>query len=266
MQIPIYQVDAFARSVFTGNPAAVCILDSWPEDAVLAGIAAENYLSETAFLVKQNPDNQDSHYLLRWFTPQLEVDLCGHATLASAYVAFEFLGHTGDSVKFSTLSGELLVTRDASQRLCMNFPARAPQAVDVTPLIAEAMGQSPEEALLSRDLLLVYRNEQQLRSLQPDMQQLMQIPDALGVIATAAGDEADFVSRFFAPKAGVPEDPVTGSAHCTLIPHWAGRLNKNALYARQISSRGGELWCEYQGDRVMMSGYASLYMTGTINF
>lgn len=257
--IPIYQIDAFTREPFAGNPAAVCVLDDWLDDAVLQNIAAENNLSETAFIVAG-----ESGYDLRWFTPNMEVDLCGHATLASAFVVFEFLQPQADCVRFASASGELIVNKDEQGRLAMDFPATPADSLACTPLIEQALGMRPQEVYLSRDLLAVFETEQQVRSLQPDMDKILQIPDALGVIATAPGEGVDFVSRFFAPRAGVPEDPVTGSAHCTLIPYWAVRLGKNVMHARQLSRRGGDVFCEHRGERVLISGHAALYLRGQI--
>lgn len=258
MQIPIYQVDAFTGAVFTGNPAAVCPLIGWLPDTTLQAIAAENNLAETAFFVPN-----DGHFQLRWFTPVCEVDLCGHATLASAYVLFRELNHAADALRFDTHSGELVVTRDGD-RLAMNFPARVPEKVDVHPELVSALGTKPVEILGSRDYLVRYDSEQQLRSLKPNMEGLKNL-DRFAVIATAPGTDCDFVSRFFAPAQGVPEDPVTGSAHCTLIPYWADQLGKTTLHARQVSPRGGELFCRLLGDRVEIAGHAALFLRGHIS-
>jgi len=258
MQIPIYQVDAFSSRVFSGNPAAVCPLERWLPDDQLQAIAAENNLSETAFFVRNG-----NRYDLRWMTPATEVDLCGHATLASAFVIFEYLDPTRPSVVFDTRSGELEVARK-NQLLCMDFPARPPQPVDAHPNVVRGLGAEPVEILGSRDYLVVYRTEEEVRRLQPDMTLLADM-DRFAIIATARGREADFVSRFFAPAQGVPEDPVTGSAHCTLAPYWAAKLGKKELYAQQVSRRGGELWCEDLGDRVSIAGHAVLYMQGRIH-
>lgn len=260
MQIPIYQVDAFTSQPFAGNPAAVCVLESWLDDAVMQNIAAENNLSETAFIVCS-----EKGYDLRWFTPNMEVDLCGHATLASAYVVFEYLQPTWERVNFYTTSGQLAVDKTDKGLLSMDFPTTEGVHIDVLPIVEQALGVTPQDVRLSRDLLVVLESEQQVMELQPDFEKIKQIPDALGVIVTAAGQQTDFVSRFFAPLAGVPEDPVTGSAHCTLIPYWAKRLGKNSLHARQGLLRGGELFCEYQGKRVLISGFAALYLAGQIS-
>jgi PhzF family phenazine biosynthesis protein len=259
MNIPIYQVDAFATGPFSGNPAAVCPLDAWLDDDTLRNIAAENNLSETAFLVPRGEG-----YDLRWFTPAIEVDLCGHATLAAGYVVLEHLQPDRDAVAFETMSGTLVVSRDG-ERLSMDFPARAPEPVALSQALVEALGATPSEVHLSRDVLAVFDNEASVRALSPDQQKLLALDEGLGVIATARGDTVDFVSRFFVPKAGIAEDPVTGSAHCTLAPFWAERLGKSQLMARQVSPRGGELHCEHRGDRVIMSGQCKLFLTGNIH-
>lgn len=257
MKIPIYQIDAFTREVFRGNPAAVCPLESWLDDTRLQSIAAENSLSETAYIVAR-----DAQYQIRWFTPDQEVDLCGHATLASAYVVFQFLRPGTREVVFSSKSGLLPVTQD-EDRLCLDFPARAPVPCSVSETLTKALGQTPGEILCARDYLAVYESEELVRLLQPDMG-LLKTLDRLGVIVTAPGRHSDFVSRFFAPGAGIAEDPVTGSAHCTLTPYWAKRLGKARLHALQVSRRGGELFCELRGNRVLISGYAVKYLQGVI--
>src|SRR5210317_1347901 len=259
MTIPIYQVDAFTMGSFSGNPAAVCPLNAWLDDDTMQNIAAENNLSETAFIVAN-----EKGYGLRWFTPAIEVDLCGHATLAAAYVVLNHLRPGLDSVSFETQSGELVVTRDGD-RLSMDFPARAPTPVAVSEALSDALGEAPAEVYASRDILAVYEDEAGVRRLSPDQAKLLALDEGLGVIVTAKGDAVDFVSRFFAPKAGVAEDPVTGSAHCTLVPFWAERLGRSQLVAHQVSSRGGELLCEHRGDRVIMSGQCTLFLTGTIH-
>ncbi len=259
MIIPIYQVDAFTQHAFSGNPAAVCILEKWLDDNILQSIAAENNLAETAFIIKK-----DAGYDLRWFTPEVEIDLCGHATLASAYVVFKFLEPDIDLVSFSTISGELIVTINDLGMLSMNFPARAPVRAEIDDVLSNALGCVPVEVWKSRDYLILLGSEDEVKNLQPNMEKLKEVEDSFAVIVTAKGESVDFVSRFFAPKAGIPEDPVTGSAHCTLIPFWADRLNKNTLHAKQISCRGGELFCENKGDRVFMSGYAALFLKGEI--
>ena len=258
MTIPVYQVDAFTMGPFSGNPAAVCPLDAWLDDDTMQKIAAENNLSETAFIVAG-----DESYSLRWFTPSIEVDLCGHATLAAGYVVLHHLRPDIDSVSFETISGQLTVTRDGD-RLSMDFPARAPKPVAVSEALSDALGEAPSEVHASRDILAVYEDEAVVRRLSPDPAKLLALEEGLGVIVTAKGDAVDFVSRFFVPKAGVAEDPVTGSAHCTLVPFWAKRLGRSQLVAHQVSSRGGELHCEHRGDRVIMSGQCTLFLTGSI--
>ncbi len=258
MKIPLYQIDAFTSTLFRGNPAAVCPLEEWLEDQQMQAIAAENNLSETAFLVPR-----DDYYDLRWFTPVTEVDLCGHATLASAYVVFQFLNTALTRVEFSTKSGILAVERDGSL-LSMNFPSRPASPCDIPDDLAQALGVQPKEVLLSRDYLILYESEDIVRSLHPNMEQLLKL-DCLGIIVTARGKDVDFVSRFFAPKAGIPEDPVTGSAHCTLVPYWSQKLNKKRLHALQVSQRGGELFCEDLDDRVKISGHAVTYLEGFIH-
>ncbi len=258
MQVPIYQVDAFSSRLFAGNPAAVCPLEHWLPFETLQAIAAENNLAETAFFVLDGRS-----YDLRWFTPTTEVDLCGHATLASGYIVMNHLTPGVDSVSFETRSGELTVHRQGDL-YSMDFPARPPQHCEVHPRLMEALGTAPLEVLAARDYLVVYESAEHVRTLQPNMD-LIAAMDRFAVIVTAPGDDGeDFVSRFFAPARGVPEDPVTGSAHCTLIPYWARRLGKDKLFARQISKRGGELWCENRGERVTISGNASLYLQGQI--
>jgi len=258
MDIPIYQVDAFSRSVFSGNPAAVCPLERWLSDGTMQAIASENNLAETAFFVR-NGGSID----LRWFTPVCEVDLCGHATLGSAHVVFEELQEPGDTVRFQTKSGELAVRRQGGGLLAMNFPSRPPQRVEPDPLVAVALGGKPIEILAARDYLVRYGSAEEVRALSPDMEALKKI-DRFAFIVTAPGTDCDFVSRFFAPAQGIPEDPVTGSAHCTLIPYWAKELAKAELHGRQISSRGGELFCKLLGDRVEIAGYAALFLKGRI--
>ena len=254
---PIYQVDAFASRVFAGNPAAVCPLEEWLDDALMQAIAAENNLSETAFFVRQG-----ERYQLRWFTPLTEVDLCGHATLASAFVIFGDLETERTSVTFATHSGDLIVTR-AGELLTMDFPSIATTPCDAPAALLAGLGCEPLEVRQGMDYLVVVQDEATVRALQPRMQHLLQL-DTRGIIVTARGDQADFVSRFFAPAAGVPEDPVTGSAHCTLTPYWAARLEKSRLHALQVSRRGGELFCEDAGARVRIAGRAVKYLQGTI--
>jgi len=259
MKIPIYQVDAFSKKVFGGNPAAVCLMEAWPANDVLQNIAAENNLSETAFIVQRTKDLYD----LRWFTPSVEIDLCGHATLASAFVIFSYLNSALSTVHFKTTSGQLSVTR-LGELLSMNFPARKSIPTKKSHDLSQALGAEPLEVLKSRDLLAVFEDEFVIKNLSPDFEKLKLIRDVFAIIVTARGNRSDFVSRFFAPNAGIFEDPVTGSAHCTLIPYWADRLKKNHLHALQLSKRGGELFCENLGDRVLISGNAVLFAKGDI--
>jgi len=256
MKIPIYQIDAFTSKIFSGNPAAVCPLEHWLEDHQMQSIAAENNLSETAFFVKK-----DDYYELRWFTPTTEVELCGHATLASAFVIFNYLDRSAESVTFETNKSGTLIVRCEDTLLSMDFPARKPISCDTPGVLVQALGENPQEVLSSRDYLIVFDTEDIVRSLKPDMILLKQL-DSLGIIVTAVGKNSDFVSRFFAPKVGIPEDPVTGSAHCTLIPYWSEKLGKKKLHAFQVSSRGGELFCEDLGERVKIAGNAVRYSEG----
>ena len=258
MSIPYYHVDAFADRLFKGNPAGVCFLADWLPDAELQAIAAENNLAETAFVVQR-----ESFYDLRWFTPTVEMDLCGHATLAPAHVIFRHLKCRENVVRFTTRSGVLTVTRDG-ELLTLDFPARPAALCSPPEELIQGLGMEPIATLKARDYLAVFDTEQTIKDLQPDMKLLQKI-ECLGIIVTAPGNLVDFVSRFFAPGAGVPEDPVTGSAHCTLIPYWAERLNRSHLRALQVSQRGGELICEYRGDRVGISGKAVTYSSGFLH-
>ncbi|MEY2467073.1 MAG: hypothetical protein QOD03_1594 [Verrucomicrobiota bacterium] len=256
MKIPYFETDAFAEKPFHGNPAGVCPLTKWLDDATMQNIAAENNLSETAFFVPR-----DEEFEIRWFTPAVEIDLCGHATLAAAFILFSELGFCGDTVRFHSASGILTVTR-ADGILKLDFPSRPPVTCAVPDELIRGLGKQPIEVLKARDYFVVYTTADDVRSLKPDFN-LLGMLDAK-VIVTAPGDDCDFVSRFFAPTAGVPEDPVTGSAHCTLIPYWSQRLGKTKLFARQVSKRGGELFCELAGDRVLIGGKAVLYSRGQI--
>lgn len=258
MRIPLYQVDAFSDRPFAGNPAAVCLLDEWPDDRLLQSVAMENNLSETAFLVKQG----DS-YALRWFTPLVEVDLCGHATLASAFVLFNFVDRTRHEVAFHTRSGVLLV-RQEGDLVHMDFPSAPPEPCACPPALARGLGKQPTETLRASAYLAVFDSEEEIRALQPDAEQL-KLLDAPYVIVTAPSSGADFVSRVFGPKLGITEDPVTGSAHCVLIPYWAQRSGRNCFRARQVSRRGGDLYCELkERNRVDIAGRAALYSKGEI--
>ncbi len=257
MEIPFYQIDAFASKLFTGNPAGVCLLEDWIDDSTLQGIATENILPETAFLVPAGEE-----YDLRWFTPNMEVDLCGHATLASGFVIMNHVKKNIESVRFNTKSGQLSVERQ-NDLYVLDFPSRMPEPCDPPERLAEILGKTPEEILRSRDLMVVYKNESQIRDMKPNFMEMAEL-DCFAVIVTAPGDHNDFVSRFFAPGAGIPEDPVTGSAHCTLIPYWAERLGKKDLHAVQLSERRGELFCKDLGDRVSIAGKAVEYLVGKI--
>lgn len=258
MKIPIYQVDAFTNRTFQGNPAAVCPLKEWIDDEVMLNIAAENNLSETAFVVHKF----ENEYELRWFTPKSEIDLCGHATLATAFVVFNFIDAGLTEVKFHTKSGLLTVTKEGSL-LTMTFPLREGVQCDVPDALVKGLGKVPKEVYLARDYLAVFESEEDILNLEIDLDELKKL-SAFGVIATARGKEVDFVSRFFAPNVGIDEDPVTGSAHCTLIPYWKKVLQKNDFVASQLSERGGKLVCKDLGDVIQISGEAVVYLEGNI--
>lgn len=258
LRIRQYQVDAFTSRLFGGNPAAVCPLDTWLDDNLLQSIAAENNLSETAFLVKTG---QGFH--LRWFTPVAEVKLCGHATLATAHVIFEHLGYTGPAINFETLSGTLTVKREA-ERLVMDFPSVPPAPCAAPAALLVGLGAQPNEVLAADDYVAVFDNEDTVRAIEPDFAVLAKL-DLRGVMVTAPGNKVDFVSRFFAPKFGIPEDPVTGSAHCTLTPYWSARLGKLHMQAQQVSQRIGDIECELKGPRVELTGQAITFMQAEIH-
>jgi len=256
MDLPLYQVDAFTSHVFGGNPAAICPLESWLPAETMQAIAAENNLAETAFFVSEGEG-----FALRWFTPEVEMPLCGHATLGSAHVIFAHLRPEAAEVRFQTKSGELVVTRDG-ELLTLDFPARPGTKTAPPAALIEGLGAHPLEVWKAPYLMTVFAHEDDVRTLQPDMRVLGGLDP---VICTAPGSgEIDFVSRFFAPSHGIDEDPVTGSAHCTLVPYWAARLKKTKMRAKQISKRVGELWVEQRGERVLMSGYGVEYLRGTI--
>jgi len=257
VNISLFQIDAFTGRQFGGNPAAVCPLDGWISDSLMQDIAGENNLAETAFFVRNG-----GCFDLRWFTPEMEVDLCGHATLAAAFVIFQYIDTSLEEVEFSTQSGVLRVEKEGDL-LAMDFPSRPPVEERIEEELIPALGTAPVTVLKSRDYFAVYETENQIRDLNPDFTLLSRL-ECLGVIVTARGSETDFVSRFFAPGAGIPEDPVTGSAHCTLIPYWAEVLGKKTLHARQLSSRGGEIFCEDLGGRVKIAGKAVKYLEGEI--
>ena len=257
MEIDFYQIDAFASQQFTGNPAAVCPLDAWLPDDMMQAIAEENNLSETAFFVPEGDG-----FRIRWFTPNKEVDLCGHATLASAYVIFHILGHSGKKIAFQSRSGPLNVTR-AGEWLTLDFPVQPPVACETPPEIIAAFHAAPVECLRSEDLIVVFEHEADVEEAAPDFSQLLQL-DLRGVAITARSRQYDFVARFFAPKYGIPEDPVTGSAYTQLAPYWVSKLGAKRFRVKQVSPRGGELTCEVVGDRVLISGKAVKYLEGKI--
>ncbi|MEE8399853.1 MAG: PhzF family phenazine biosynthesis protein [Desulfobacterales bacterium] len=258
MKIPLYQIDAFASRLFEGNPAAVCPLDQWLPDETMQSIASENNLSETAFFV---PEGDGFH--IRWFTPASEVDLCGHATLASAYVIFNILGYGKDTIAFDSRSGVLIVAKDG-EWLVLDFPAQPPVPCDTPEGIIKAFGMEPVECLKAEDYVVVFEGERDIESADPDFAQLMKL-DLRGVIITATSSRYDFVARFFAPQYGIPEDPVTGSAYTQLAPYWASKIGPKRFSVRQMSARGGELTCEVAGDRVLISGKAVKYLEGEID-
>lgn len=257
MEIKIYQIDAFAENTFEGNPAAVCPLDEWLSDELLQKIAEENNLSETAFFVAE-----DKGYSLRWFTPEDEVDLCGHATLAAAHVLFQHLGYVKKSISFYTKSGTLEVGKSDSG-YSMSFPASNVEPIDTPTELKEALGIVPTETFVAFDYIVVLDSESQVKSVSPDFVKLQTL-GLRGVVVTAPGDEVDFVSRCFYPKLRVNEDPVTGSAHCELAPYWAKKLSRNKLFGKQLSQRTGIVQCEVIGDRVILSGNAVDYMSGIV--
>lgn len=257
MEIKLFQIDSFTKECFSGNPAAVCPLDNWLEDKDLQAIAAENNLSETAFLV-----GSGARYEIRWFTPTTEVDLCGHATLASGYVIAKFLNPAVDKIWFSSKSGELSVTRK-EDRLCLDFPSQPGRLIECPDILREAIGMQPIETLISQAHVAVLDSEKAVQTVCPRMDLIKEL-DSLGLLLTAQGKNCDFVSRCFFPRLGIPEDPVTGSAHCTLAPYWAEKLGKNSLQCKQISNRGGDLWCEVKDTRVEISGHCVLYLRGHI--
>ncbi|MEH7300456.1 PhzF family phenazine biosynthesis protein [Neobacillus drentensis] len=254
-----FVVDAFAEKVFEGNPAGVCIMNDWISDDLMQKIAIENNLSETAFAVKEA-----GHYRLRWFTPGGEINLCGHATLATAFIILNYYDNQLETVKFNTISGELIVNKQ-NDLYELDFPSVPLEKITVTDKMISALGIVPNETYLNRDLVFVLESEEDVRNVNPDFAQLERLPEGLGVCVTAKGSEFDFVSRAFFPKLKVNEDPVTGSLHCSLIPFWAKRLEKQELVARQLSSRGGTLYCKHEDTRVKMAGRAVLYSVAELN-
>ena len=260
LKIPFYQVDAFTDQAFKGNPAAVCVLDTWLSDHLLQQIAAENNLSETAFIVPLA-----TGYELRWFTPTTEVELCGHATLAAAYVIFNYLGHASPQIEFTTrYRGQLLVAQ-TDDGLTLDFPSCPATPCPTPPILKAAIGVEPEEVLFADDYLVILANEDQVKNIDINRPLLMQL-DGRGVIISARGKDSDIVSRFFAPKYGIDEDPVTGSAHCTLTPYWCAQFGKNTLVAQQISARTGSIRCKLHNNRVLLHGQAVLIIEGKLYY
>jgi PhzF family phenazine biosynthesis protein len=261
MTIDIFQIDAFTNELFEGNPAAVCPLTEWLPDETLLNIARENNLAETAYFIHK----KDNRFHLRWFTPEIEMDLCGHATLASAFVILNCLDYDLETLVFETMSGDLIISRNG-ECLEMNFPSRPPKSSELPQIIKTSLSKQPSEIYKARDYVLVYDSEDDIKSLNVSASILEDINiDPGGIIVTAKGNHSDFVSRFFTPGAAVFEDPVTGSAHCTLVPFWAERLDKNDLHAFQISERKGELFCKLVKDRVFIKGNSVKYLQGTID-
>lgn len=257
MKLKLFQVDAFTSKVFQGNPAAVVPLENWLDDLTMQNIAAENNLAETAFFV-----NEKEGYRIRWFTPSSEVDLCGHATLASSYVLFNIFNYSEKIIEFNSRSGKLIITKE-NDLISLNFPSRNPQKIDDSKILIEALGKKPNEVFFDKSTICVFEDEETIRNLSPKIKDFLKL-QTHGVIITARGNNVDFVSRFFAPDVGIDEDPVTGYAHTLLIPLWSKKLNKTILSAKQVSKRGGELFCEYLGDRVKISGSAVLFLEGEI--
>lgn len=261
MRGTIYQVDAFTREVFQGNPAAVCILDQWPEEVLMQNVANENNLSETAFAVPVG-----ECYEIRWFTPEMEVELCGHATLATAHVLFKHLDFPGDWICFESIHSGRLTVKRSGDLLTLDFPADRMEEMVVPELIVTALMKPPLKAFRGKtDFMFVFASESEIEAMDPDFGLLAQV-GGRGIIVTAPGNDVDFVSRFFAPQSGINEDPVTGSAQTSLTPYWSRVLGKKRLTARQLSSRGGELLCEDKGERIEISGHAVTYMIGEIIF
>lgn len=260
MQIPIFQVDAFTDKTFGGNPAAVCPLEKWLPDDVMQKIAMENSVAETAFFIPANDG-----FEIRWFTPEIEMDLCGHATLATAHIIKRHMNFQNSSLKFYSKSGVLTVSVE-NELLTLNFPSRKPSVSDIPEIILDAFEIKPMEVLKDRDYILVYEKEEMIRKIEPNKKILDQINlDPGGIVITAKGEEVDFVSRYFTPQSTIFEDPVTGSAHCSLIPYWSQKLNKTSMSALQLSSRVGKLQCEDLGERVLISGTAITYLEGQIS-
>ena len=258
MKIPIYQVDAFASVIFKGNPAAVCPLKEWLPDQVMQNIAMENNLSETAFFIEDN-----GIYSIRWFTPKAELDLAGHPTLATAHIILNELDKNINTINFQTKIGDTLKVNLDKNLYIMDFPSRPPKNINEIDILYEALGKKPRELLAHRDLIVIFDNEEEIKSIIPNMSKLMQLSYP-SIVISAIGNEVDFVSRNFAPKLGIPEDPVTGSSHCELIPYWSKILNKNEMIAHQLSERGGEIYCGYNNERVSLGGEAITFLRGEI--
>lgn len=258
MENKIYIVDAFTDEVFKGNPAAVCPLEDWLPDELMQKIAMENNLSETAFFIK------DDGYKLRWFTPEYEIELCGHGTLAASHIIFNYIEPNLNTIEFNTMSGIIRVERDIN-KISMEFPVIEGNRIEVMPEIIEALGVIPIEMYSGRNLMVVLNDEEDVKYLQPNME-ILKTLDYHGVIVTAKGKAVDFVSRFFIPNSVISEDPVTGSAHCTMAPYWAKRLKKSSLTAKQLSKRGGIVYCTLENDKVLLSGKSKLYLEGCITF
>ena len=258
MKIPIYQVDAFASEIFKGNPAAVCPLKEWLPDQTMQNIAMENNLSETAFFIEDN-----NIYHIRWFTPKSELDLAGHPTLATAHVLLNELKKENDTIIFKTKLGDTLNVSFNENIYSMDFPSRPPKIINNKNLVYDVLGRMPVELLAHRDLIVVFENQKDIKSINPNLEKLMKL-NYPSVVITAKGDESDFVSRNFAPKLGIPEDPVTGSSHCELIPYWSEKLNKKEMIAIQISERGGKIHCVDMNDRVLIGGEAITFFRGEI--
>jgi len=258
MELNFYQIDTFTNTIFGGNPACVVYLKHWLDDEILLNIANENAVAETAFFVKQN-----NSFHLRWFTPEIEMDLCGHATLATAYVLKKILKYPEDEIIFETASGKLTVTNNGDL-FTLDFPSRKPVQANLPEILKKSLNIQPTHILKARDYILVYNTEEEIKNIQINRQIFDQINlDPGGIVVTAKGNNCDFVSRFFTPQASILEDPVTGSAHCSLIPYWSKQLNKKSMKAYQISKRKGTLYCTYNGNRVLISGNAKIYAIGT---
>ena len=260
-KIRTYQLDAFTDKLFSGNPAAVCILDTWLNDELMQSIAFENNLAETAFVFPNG-----KAFEIRWFTPTVEVDLCGHATLASAFVLFNLLGYPDSLIQFHSHRSGLLTVAKKDDLLLLDFPTDTLKLINEEQnTIENCIGIKPIEVYKGKtDYMAVIENENSLKNIQPNFEEIIKL-NARGLIVTAKGDNADFVSRFFAPQSGINEDPVTGSAHTSLLPLWSRKLNKNNLIAHQLSQRGGQLFCEFKNERCLIGGKAKLYLTGEIN-